>query len=646
MPSISEHVPEMRMMSPKATSVRHPTMARPVGLAAPSDGQSAPGDVSSVTLPFRNTQLFHLVMKLLSSTPENATSPATPFPMNSSEFPYENESRLVAIIAVGTVFAIVTFVGNLMVMVSFKIDKQLQTISNYFLFSLAVADIAIGMISIPLWTYYTAMQTWGIGYTMCQFWLCVDYLMSNASVLNLLLISFDRYFSVTRPLSYRPRRTTRKALIMIACTYIISVILWPPWIISWPYIEGTCTCLSLNLAQLFQTVLNSGVLTAKKSKTSGKFTVEPGTCVVQFLETNPYVTVGTAVAAFYLPVTIMIVLYSRVYWETRKRRRDFGMLQASQFPRRSIRRDTSTNSFAKNSERGSLRKSAWSASDSKSANRSRNCINWLKLCSIRSHSSSEDSSEAQVVNVDDTSLSSSLYNAKRKNTSPPLSPIPANDETVSGETQTENSPRSGSMRFRTRPTDRPAFDTYTVLIELKDEGARPSVRLSNCDPVAHDAISRRESRTRSRSDCNTELTTEINRQTSIKDAASPAKNGRFPKLGTFNSTKDRKSEKERKKNERKQESKAAKTLSAILAAFIVTWTPYNVIVCYEAFFPHSVPDYLFTASYFLCYINSTINPLCYALCNARFRHTYRRILRCKFGAERPNISRNAYVRRQ
>lgn len=29
-------------------------------------------------------------------------------------------------------------------MVSFKIDKQLQTISNYFLFSLAVADIAIG----------------------------------------------------------------------------------------------------------------------------------------------------------------------------------------------------------------------------------------------------------------------------------------------------------------------------------------------------------------------------------------------------------------------------------------------------------------------------------------------------------------------
>ncbi|EYC21027.1 hypothetical protein Y032_0020g19 [Ancylostoma ceylanicum] len=608
-------------------------MARPIGLAAPSEEESSP-----VTLPFRNTQLFHLVMQVLSSPAENASSSHVLSPAgNGSEFPYGNESRMVAIITVGAVFAIVTFTGNLMVMVSFKIDKQLQTISNYFLFSLAVADIAIGMISIPLWTYYTAMRSWGIGYTMCQFWLCVDYLMSNASVLNLLLISFDRYFSVTRPLSYRPRRTTRKALIMIACTYIISVILWPPWIISWPYIEG-------------------------------KFTVEPGTCVVQFLETNPYVTVGTAVAAFYLPVTIMIVLYSRVYWETRRRRRDFGKLQAGsqyssysndsvrtrkshssvkskrKFPRRSIRRDTSTNSFVKNSERSSMRKSAWSSSATETkSNRSRNRLAWLRICSARSHSSSEDSSEVQVVNMDDTSLSSSLYAGKRKNTSPPLSPIPANDETVSGETQTENSPRSGSMRFRTRPTDRPAYDTYTVLIELKDEGARPSVRLSNCDT---DAIARQDSRCRSRSDCNVDQTGEVNRQTSLKEAASPVKNGRFSKIGHFSSANDRKSEKERKKNERKQESKAAKTLSAILAAFIVTWTPYNVIVCYEAFFPHSVPDYLFTASYFLCYVNSTINPLCYALCNARFRHTYRRILKCKFGAERPNISRNAYVRRQ
>ncbi|PIO71554.1 hypothetical protein TELCIR_06543 [Teladorsagia circumcincta] len=126
------------------------TMAGPHGLAAPPEIQptstSAAASLSlsssPVTLPFRNTQLFQLVMKLLSTSADNATSQTVP--VDVSDFPYGDESRMVAIIVFGAVFAIVTFVGNLMVMVSFKIDKQLQTISNYFLFSLAVADIAIG----------------------------------------------------------------------------------------------------------------------------------------------------------------------------------------------------------------------------------------------------------------------------------------------------------------------------------------------------------------------------------------------------------------------------------------------------------------------------------------------------------------------
>ncbi|KHN81868.1 Muscarinic acetylcholine receptor gar-3 [Toxocara canis] len=260
----------------------------------------------------KNTKIFEMVMQVLSSTVSpQRTSPTisiadivqtSTFALPSGGGLFANQTnynqtveiaqsqwhqtKFICIVAVGTIFAILTTVGNLMVMVSFKIDKQLQTISNYFLFSLAVADIAIGIVSIPLMTYYLAVDThWGIGYTMCQFWLCLDYFMSNASVLNLLLISFDR-------------RTAKKALTMIASTYIISLILWPPWIISWPHIEGRFT--------------------------------NQDKCVVQFIETNQFASVGTAIAAFYLPLTIMIVLYSRVYYETRKRQQEMTRLQAGQ----------------------------------------------------------------------------------------------------------------------------------------------------------------------------------------------------------------------------------------------------------------------------------------------------------------------------
>lgn len=192
----------------------------------------------------------------------------------------------------------VTITGNFMVMVSFKMDKQLQTISNYFLFSLAVADMIIGMISMPFYTAYILQQQWIFGRVLCDAYLSVDYLASNASVLNLLVISFDRYFSVTRPLTYRARRTTKKAALMIFSAWAISAVVWPPWIIAWPYIEG-------------------------------KRTVPDDDCYIQFIYSNEYMSIVTVMIAFFVPVSVMIGLYVRVWWETVKRQRELVHLQAA-----------------------------------------------------------------------------------------------------------------------------------------------------------------------------------------------------------------------------------------------------------------------------------------------------------------------------
>lgn len=90
--------------------------------------------------------------------------------------------------------------------------------------------------------------------------------------------------------------------------------------------------------------------------------------------------------------------------------------------------------------------------------------------------------------------------------------------------------------------------------------------------------------------------------------------------------------KKKKLQEKKADRKAAKTLSAILLAFIITWTPYNILVLLKSITACSwyIPQELWDFFYYLCYINSTVNPMCYALCNAAFRRTYVRILKCKW----------------
>jgi len=72
---------------------------------------------------------------------------------------------------------------------------------------------------------------------VCDAWLSLDYTVSNASVANLLLISFDRYMCVTRPLKYRVRRTSHCAILMISTAWVVSALLWTPWIVAWPFID-------------------------------------------------------------------------------------------------------------------------------------------------------------------------------------------------------------------------------------------------------------------------------------------------------------------------------------------------------------------------------------------------------------------------
>jgi muscarinic acetylcholine receptor M3 len=78
--------------------------------------------------------------------------------------------------------------------------------------------------------------------------------------------------------------------------------------------------------------------------------------------------------------------------------------------------------------------------------------------------------------------------------------------------------------------------------------------------------------------------------------------------------------------------KAFRTISFILGAFVLCWTPYHILALVEGFCrdPPCTNEHLYMFTYFLCYANSPLNPFCYALANQQFKKVFMRLLKLDF----------------
>ncbi|XP_053724771.1 histamine H1 receptor [Synchiropus splendidus] len=75
-----------------------------------------------------------------------------------------------------------------------------------------------------------------------------------------------------------------------------------------------------------------------------------------------------------------------------------------------------------------------------------------------------------------------------------------------------------------------------------------------------------------------------------------------------------------------KEHKAAKQLGFIIAAFLLCWIPYFIAFMVMAVCPKCVHRDLHMFTIWLGYINSTLNPFIYPLCNRNFKRVFKNIL--------------------
>jgi histamine receptor H1 len=75
-----------------------------------------------------------------------------------------------------------------------------------------------------------------------------------------------------------------------------------------------------------------------------------------------------------------------------------------------------------------------------------------------------------------------------------------------------------------------------------------------------------------------------------------------------------------------KEYKAAKQLGCIIAGFMMCWIPYFIVFMVMAFCQTCVHHDLHMFTIWLGYINSTLNPFIYPLCNENFKRVFKKIL--------------------
>ncbi|XP_058823784.1 dopamine receptor 2-like [Topomyia yanbarensis] len=176
-------------------------------------------------------------------------------------------------------FSFATVFGNSLVILAVIRERYLHTATNYFVTSLAVADCLVGLVVMPFSALYEVLQnTWFFGEDWCDIWRSLDVLFSTASILNLCVISLDRYWAITDPFSYPMKMTRRKAAALIAAVWICSSAISFPAIVWW--------------------------------RAAREGDMPPFKCT--FTEHLGYLVFSSTIS-FYLPLLVMVFTYCRIY---------------------------------------------------------------------------------------------------------------------------------------------------------------------------------------------------------------------------------------------------------------------------------------------------------------------------------------------
>uniref|UniRef100_A0A8C6WHR6 G-protein coupled receptors family 1 profile domain-containing protein n=1 Tax=Neogobius melanostomus TaxID=47308 RepID=A0A8C6WHR6_9GOBI len=177
-----------------------------------------------------------------------------------------------------------TLLGNTLVCAAVVKFRHLRSkVTNFFVISLAVSDLFVAVLVMPWEAITEVTGTWLFG-RFCGVWIAFDIMCSTASILNLCIISVDRYWAIASPFKYERKMTHRVAFVMIGVAWTLSILIsFIPVQLNWHQEELS-------------------------SSFSGR--LRHPHCVANL---NRTYAISSSLISFYIPVLIMVATYTRIY---------------------------------------------------------------------------------------------------------------------------------------------------------------------------------------------------------------------------------------------------------------------------------------------------------------------------------------------
>uniref|UniRef100_A0A670ILK1 G-protein coupled receptors family 1 profile domain-containing protein n=1 Tax=Podarcis muralis TaxID=64176 RepID=A0A670ILK1_PODMU len=198
----------------------------------------------------------------------NATSPP------ALDVPYLLSESLIALLSI---------VGNVFICAVVLQSRKLRAVvTNYFLVSLAVADVLVGAVVIPF-AQFTDLGLPRYRSQLCLLMLCMLLVLTQASVFGLLAIAVERYISILKPFQYKSWMSPLNALLVILASWVLALLIGLLPMMGWH----------------------------KPLPASGE-------CLFNDIITNTYMVYFNFMACMLAPLLVMMVLYGRIFLEVKQ----------------------------------------------------------------------------------------------------------------------------------------------------------------------------------------------------------------------------------------------------------------------------------------------------------------------------------------